>query len=297
MKSKTLSIIGNLKTAFLIIIVCFSLSAITLTVKAQNLASNQRQAIQQDLRHLTPNNALNVPNNAKPLKDKKVSIKLEVLKPKVLFKNGESRFIKSIDYPKSALEQNINGVVEVYFEVGQNGYASDIRILKSLSYDCDQAVLKAIHKAKFIPGMVDGQAVKARCILPVYFGLDPAKEDPKSLAETLPDTVLQPVYDNSHNWLDRTVSYKKGKVNFTRSIIYPQDAIDQNVEGVVKAFFVVEPNGHTSNIRILKSLNYECDQAVIKAIHQAKFIPGMIDGQNVRVHCILPVYFGLKNSK
>lgn len=293
MKSKNLSIKSNFKTAFLILTVYFSLSAMMITAKAQTLSSNKK-AVQSDFRELGSNDALYKLNNDKTTENKIVSVKLEVLRPKVSFQNGESDFIKSIGYPKGVIENKIKGVVDVFFKVEPNGKATDIRILKSLDYDCDQAVLKAIHKANFVPDVIGGKAVTVRCILPVYFGLDPAEVGDRDIAETLPDNILkEKIYDNSKNWLDRTVSYKNGKSSFASSVVYPQDAIDHKVEGLVKAFFVVEPDGHTSNIRILKSLNYECDQSVIKAIHKVQFKPGMINGKAVRVHCILPVYFGL----
>jgi len=98
-------------------------------------------------------------------------------------------------------------------------------------------------------------------------------------------------------WLDKTATYKMGKVNFTKSITYPQKAISKGIQGLVKVFFIVEPDGQASHIKILKSLNFECDQAVIKAIHNTRFNPGTTtNGQSVRVHCILPVYFKLNNG-
>ncbi len=94
-------------------------------------------------------------------------------------------------------------------------------------------------------------------------------------------------------WLDKTTTYKTDKVHFTKSITYPQKAIEKGIQGLVKVFFIVEPDGRASHIKIVESLDYECDQAVIKAVHNARFNPGTINGQSVRVHCILPVYFKL----
>ncbi len=94
-------------------------------------------------------------------------------------------------------------------------------------------------------------------------------------------------------WLERKVTFYNGKRHFIESIDYPQSAINNKVEGVVKVFFVVEPDGKASGIRIVQSLNYDCDQAVIRAVHNATFKPGIANGKAVRVHCILPVYFGL----
>jgi len=215
----------------------------------------------------------------------------------VAYKKGVTNFVETIEYPKTAIEQKIEGTVKIFFVVEPDGSTSNIRILKSLNYDCDEAVIKAVHKTRFNPGMIAGQAVRVHCILPVHFGLDPSDTDNVSSKQGIVSESLlkMPAFDNNRDWLDRMVTYKKGEHRFVQTIDYPQSAIENKVEGIVKVFFVVEPDGTTSNIRILKSLDYDCDQAVIKAVHKARFNPGMINGQPVRVHCILPVHFGLTN--
>lgn len=137
-------------------------------------------------------------------------------------------------------------------------------------------------------------------IVPVEETVDQIIDDPiTDLDANFP--VDSSLYITSENftvntdpdWLEQKVTFFHGKRHFVNSIDYPQSAIDNKVEGFVKVFFVVEPDGRASGIRIVQSLDYDCDQAVIKAVHNAKFKPGIVDGKAVRVHCILPVYFGL----
>jgi TonB family protein len=91
--------------------------------------------------------------------------------------------------------------------------------------------------------------------------------------------------------LDRPVTYKDGIDKFSQSITFPKCALAAGIEGHVAVSYIVEPDGSTSDIRVHHSLHPHCDQEVIKAIQQAKFNPGMIDGTPVRVRCFTPVKF------
>ena len=139
--------------------------------------------------------------------------------------------------------------------------------------------------------------------VPVEEAIDPIIEDPLTdltINLSLDSSSVDPdseeyTIDQNPTWLDRTVNYQMGETHFAKSIKYPQEAIDKGIQGLVKVFFVVEPDGRATHIKILESLDYECDQAVIQAVHYTKFDPGIVDGKSVKVHCILPVYFSLKN--
>lgn len=130
--------------------------------------------------------------------------------------------------------------------------------------------------------------------VPVKDTVDQIIEDP------ITDSLIPPengdlILNKDPKWLDQKVVFYNGERNFVESIEYPQSAINNGLEGVVKIFFVVEPDGRASHIRIIQSLDYDCDQAVIKAVHNALFKPGMVGGKPVRVHCVLPVYFGMNS--
>lgn len=51
-------------------------------------------------------------------------------------------------------------------------------------------------------------------------------------------------------------------------LIYPQQAIANNVEGKVTVQFVVEPTGKLSNFKVIKGIGYGCDEEVIRLIKQ-----------------------------
>ncbi len=82
---------------------------------------------------------------------------------------------------------------------------------------------------------------------------------------------------------------------YIREILkYPIQAIEQGVEGIVYLTFVVEKDGSMSNIRVLRSIGYGCDEEAMRVVRgMPKWTPGKQRGQAVRVRYNLPICFKL----
>lgn len=77
---------------------------------------------------------------------------------------------------------------------------------------------------------------------------------------------------------------------------YPEEAMRNHAEGVVLVNFVVEKDGHLSNVRILRGIGFGCDDEVLRVFKDfPSATPGKIGGNPVRVGMTLPVRFELKN--
>ncbi len=88
----------------------------------------------------------------------------------------------------------------------------------------------------------------------------------------------------------------EGLGSFIRSnLSYPREALDNKIEGVVVAAFIVEKDGSVSNVEIVKGIGHGCDQEVIRLIRlMPKWTPGKKDNANVRVKLNIPVEFKLR---
>ncbi|PAW92012.1 hypothetical protein CKK33_00280 [Mucilaginibacter sp. MD40] len=66
-----------------------------------------------------------------------------------------------------------------------------------------------------------------------------------------------------------------------KTIIYPKQAIENNIEGDVEVSFTVEKNGKLSNFQVLKGIGYGCEEAVIKALINGPFWkrPAILNGR------------------
>jgi len=79
---------------------------------------------------------------------------------------------KNIKYPPEARENGIQGRVYVTFVVDSTGNITDAKILRSLSKECDEEVLRIVNLfPKWKPGKQDGVPVNVQYNLPVNFTL------------------------------------------------------------------------------------------------------------------------------
>ena len=76
-------------------------------------------------------------------------------------------------YPYRARRLNITGKVDVKFLVDENGYVSNIKILRSTPPGIfDDSVLKALASWRFSPGEVRGHAVSTSVITTIQFDME-----------------------------------------------------------------------------------------------------------------------------
>ncbi len=110
---------------------------------------------------------------------------LEFVEESPAIVGGLSTLYLSIDYPKSARDQGIEGLTVLLFIVEKDGSTRDISVLKPLHPALDSAAVAAVSKTLFKPGRQDGKVVRVKMRLPIRFRLvnpdKPARVD--SLAQ------------------------------------------------------------------------------------------------------------------
>ena len=73
---------------------------------------------------------------------------------------------------------------------------------------------------------------------------------------------------------------------------YPEDAVNQKVEGRVMVQFVVETDGSVSDVHVAKSVFPSLDAEAIRVVQSMpKWTPGKDKGKVVRVQYTLPIVF------
>lgn len=81
----------------------------------------------------------------------------------------------------------------------------------------------------------------------------------------------------------------------SKNIEYPQTAQDSGIQGRVFVSFVVEPDGSTSNVKVLRGIGGGCDEEAIRVVSSMpKWKPGKQRGKLVRVAYQIPVFFKLQ---
>lgn len=83
----------------------------------------------------------------------------------------------------------------------------------------------------------------------------------------------------------------------TDHIEYPQEAIDNNVEGTVYVQFGVDENGKVSNVTTIgKKLGYGLEEEASKVVsNMPKWSPGKVKGKTVKTWRTLPITYKLES--
>ena len=100
------------------------------------------------------------------------------------FPGGSSEMNKFISqnmrYPKTALENGIQGTVYVSFVVQKDGKITGIQVMRSAGEILDEEAIRVIKSMPpWIPGVQKGEPVATRFILPLRFVLQDSNNNPK----------------------------------------------------------------------------------------------------------------------
>ncbi len=222
-----------------------------------------------------------------------------------------AEFVKEhIQMPKAAAEAKEGGVAMVAFVIGKNGKISDVNLKSDPGFGMGEEALRLVNlmideKIKWEPGREDGKKVDVQMVLPVPF--NSAKPEQKkeeaavvdenkvyTAAEVMPrfagcaDVAEDEAKDCTFNKL---IAYVR------ENLKYPDEAKEAKTEGMVMTSFVINENGKTEDVKILKTVSEACDDEAERVIlAMPAWVPGKQGGKNVKVEMTLPIQFKLRTS-
>lgn len=82
--------------------------------------------------------------------------------------------------------------------------------------------------------------------------------------------------------------------NWSKKVVYPEDAIEDNIQGVVFIEFVVNTDGTIDEVAVRQGIGHGCDEAALKGFKEVSkdtWKPGIRSDQPVKVKMVLPFYF------
>lgn len=85
-----------------------------------------------------------------------------------------------LQYPADALEQRLEGVVAVEYEVDDNGFIVSSKIIKGLSPSCNEEALRVVSLLKYSQAFNHGIRVTSKKKVNIYF-----KMSPKNIGNTM----------------------------------------------------------------------------------------------------------------
>lgn len=215
------------------------------------------------------------------------------------------RFLQQeMHYPEAALAQKIEGIVEVAAVVDKKGKTSKIHVRNSVSKELDAEAIRLYKMLLFKPSTYRGGKVVTYSALKFKFSAKTYKKYCKKrgyekVDTTLPDS-LSVIYSDAQVKRKPKMVFKDSLENISsfiyKNLKYPEGTLRLGITGVVKLFFVVEPSGRITNIRVLKDIGGGATNEAIRLLKLTKWESGKIDGVNVRVSKTFEVNFNLTNN-
>ena len=227
---------------------------------------------------------------------------------------------RTIRYPSAAYESKVQGNSQIKFIV-KNGEAEEVSAATSLGSGCDTEVMRAILSYPKFKNIPDGKyTFNAQFKLiddaTQQTHIEVKNQDLAVLKDyiALPQVVIggylkkssssnnddSKVYDFVS--LDKQPSFPGGMEKFyeylKKTVKYPQEAQKNNIQGKVFLSFIVETDGELTDVKVDRKLGAGTDEEAVRVMEESpKWIPGVQDGQNVRVKYNIPISFSLSEPK
>ncbi|WP_164122263.1 M56 family metallopeptidase [Sphingobacterium sp. xlx-130] len=168
---------------------------------------------------------------------------------------------ENYQYPKSALDAAVKGIVLVSFIVEKDGALSDLKITKDIGHDTGDAAVRLLSKsARWSPGVQNGTAVRVAYVLPIRLDLT-AMGQQKKIYRAKPEIG----YDRLQDWL--VVAYKS-----------PRKLTSDDLDPYMSATFDVASDGSLSNFAVRSELDEDFKSRFVNLLKNTKWIPEEEDG-------------------
>lgn len=191
-----------------------------------------------------------------------------------------------VKYPPEATAKNAEGYVSVSFTIEMDGTINNIKSASATDPLLSNEVMRAIKTSPKWDRPKNSEINEPfNLIVTVGFKL------PDQIVKQLPYVVVQdmPVYPGGEAALLTFIA---------DNIIYPEAAKADTIQGRVIVRFIVNTEGNTEGIDILKGVHPLLDAEAVRVVKKITgFKPGMQEGKAVNVWYMVPINFALPYSK
>jgi TonB family protein len=209
-------------------------------------------------------------------------------------------------YPPDALAARVAGVVIIEAVIGEDGKVRAARVRRSIPM-LDPAALEAVKQWEFTPTLLNGAAVPVVMTVTVNFvpkeisgvaGGVPGGAAGAFDAPPPPPPPPPPPAGEGKGLSDpAAVRIGQGIKAPTRLVnvnpVYPPDARDARVQGVVIMDVLLGVDGTVEQTKVLRSIP-QLDQAAVDAVRQWVFTPTLLNGVPQKVIMTVTVNFTLQ---
>jgi len=237
-----------------------------------------------------------------------------------------------ISYPLLAKSKQASGRLYLTFEIDTLGSMCNISVVNDPGFGCASEAIQAIGLVPnlWIPAQKNLRKYSSRFVLPFNFVLksgtryfsgydnplpfpegkilstifitasaSPCKDCLTSEGE---NQLISPIVDPDkkiHSIVDIEPRFPGGDSEMfafiSKNLTYPQNAMENGVQGKVYMTFVVDTVGRILEAKILRGIDKECDKEALRVINSMPiWFPGEQDGKYVQVQYNLPINFKIE---
>ena len=210
---------------------------------------------------------------------------------------------RDFEYPKYTLQSLVGtrgGNIELSVVISESGVAQDIRVVKSLGKDLDEATIAALRQTKFNPGTYKGQAVSTRgtavlhvsCLAYMATGPTPETSDYTPAEDAKKHSQWKgPLTDCGQDpkLLRRGVCAPM-LVNRT-TVTIEKDSKLAEMSGTVILSVKIDEQGFVRDIHIVTSAEEKLNEQATALLHEWRFRAALYKGQPFIVRARLRLRF------
>jgi len=171
----------------------------------------------------------------------------------------------------------------------------DIEVSTCLDKDVQAQAVRAVSDRKF--NAVKSPGTQRGTVLWQYrepepdrlVGMDVAVPEPSPTDPNEPfiDPEQMPEFPGGH---EAMMKYLSGQIE------YPEEAVENGVQGAVFVTLVVETDGRLNDVKVLRGIGAGCDEEAVRVVKDMpNWKPGKLDGTPVRVQYNLPIRYVLQD--
>ncbi|MBM3436030.1 MAG: TonB family protein [Bacteroidetes bacterium] len=209
-------------------------------------------------------------------------------------------------YPEKELLDETGGRVVVSFVVNPDGSSEKFKVETPVTDGLNSEALRICRLVLWYPANDLGRPVSFVHSLEIRF-------DPKKYRNVVKsrgyDRIVYP-----YTPVDSGLRvYSTGEVTMTpkplftskdctlgnfisRNLQYPEAAFKQNISGMVRLKFVVEPSGRISNLLTEKTVGGGCTEEAVRVVKMIRWFPGIKNEVAVRTWRTLDITFDIANK-
>jgi len=204
-------------------------------------------------------------------------------------------------YPENSLVAGTEGIVSICSKINQKGQVTSVNFRNRVSHDCDREALRIIRMLEWEAGTHRGIPIEDSCTIDIEFNIRKYNRLCKLRGYTSHLYPYEPMDTSGILYLYRNLEtaphpvFTSDKISLAgfiaANLVYPEAAIKQNLSGVVKIGFIVEPHGRISNPRILNSVGGGCNEEALRVVKLLKWMPGTVNRLAVRTRMSISINF------